>query len=205
MPCADEYKTIKGFQRFSFLEKGSKFIASASPVFSEEEALKKIKQVSKEFFKADHHCFAHKIFDGKKETIRTNDAGEPKGTAGKPILLAIECKKLSNVLVIVTRFFGGTKLGKPGLFKAYQRSALAVLENCEIVTKFFVENVLIHSPLNLIGKVKKVLGQFDVVEKKSEYLDKVTLEIEVKKSQVEKLKKELTELTKGEVKFLERI
>jgi uncharacterized YigZ family protein len=205
MSSLDEYKTIKDFQRCSFLEKGSKFIATAYPITSEKEAKRKTEEVSKEFYNADHNCYAYTIGWGREKITKKSDAGEPQGTAGRPILGAIESQNLTNVLVVVTRYFGGTKLGKAGLFKAYQRSALDVLQNCEIVKKFLSEAIFIQFSLNLVGKIKKVLNQFGIKEQNSQYSDSVTLEIEVPKSQVENLKEKLTDVTLGEIKFLDRI
>jgi uncharacterized YigZ family protein len=205
MSSVDEYKTIKDFQRCSFLEKGSKFIATAYPINSEKEAKRKIEEISKEFYNADHNCYAYTIGWDREKITKKSDAGEPQGTAGRPILLAIESQNLTNVLVVVTRYFGGTKLGRPGLFKAYQRSALEVLTNCEIVKKILSEAIFIQFPLSFVGKIKKILSQLGVTEQKSKYSDKVILEIEVPKSKVENLKEKLTDVTSGEIKYLDRI
>lgn len=133
---SDEYLTIKNLAQSKLKIKGSLFIATALPVSSEKEARGWIKKISRKFFDATHHCFAYKIKidqNPAKGGIKYSDAGEPRGTAGSPILSAIESEKLSNVLVVVTRWFGGTKLGTGGLSRAYRLSAQAVLRDCEKV------------------------------------------------------------------------
>ena len=113
----DKYYTIKAAKRTEIKIKGSKFIGSAIPVNTKEEALNKLQDIRSEFYDATHNCFAWQIGHDKND-FRFSDDGEPSGSAGKPILQAIEKFNISNVLVVVTRFFGGTKLGVGGRITA---------------------------------------------------------------------------------------
>ncbi len=134
MQSTDRYKTIKGSAEGLYKEKGSKFIALALHVETEEEAKAKLTEIKKAYHDARHHCYAFRI-DPEKEVFRSNDDGEPSGTAGKPILNQIFSADLFNVLVVVVRYFGGTKLGVPGLIRAYKTATKEALTQAEIVTQ----------------------------------------------------------------------
>ncbi len=128
------YKTIETPASTEFKDRGSTFIAYAYPCSSTEEFKARLNDLKKEHPKATHHCFAYRIGnDGN--TFRVSDAGEPSGTAGKPILGQIDSKELINTLVIVVRYFGGTLLGVPGLINAYKTAAALVLQLTPIVQK----------------------------------------------------------------------
>lgn len=198
----DEYLTIKDSAQSKLKVKGSIFIATALSVSSEKEAKEWIKKISKEFFDATHHCFAYKIKIDQSEIVKYGDAGEPRGTAGSPILSAIESAKLSNVLVVVTRYFGGTKLGTGGLSRAYRQSAQAVLGDCEKVRKFVTARVSLQFHISHTGRVNQVLKQFDCRILEKSYEENVTMRVEVRKNNLEKLGKELLELTNGQIKFI---
>ncbi len=113
--------------------KGSKFIARGAPVETTEAAENYVSAISKRFHDATHHCFAYKIGVGDRAPLRCSDAGEPSGTAGRSILQAIETKKLTNLVVVVTRYFGGVKLGTGGLVRAYSSAAFAALNQADII------------------------------------------------------------------------
>jgi len=125
------YKTIKGLSKGEYREKGSKFIAYAYPILSEEDIKARVADVKAEHPKARHHCFAFRL-DLEKKNFRANDDGEPSGSAGKPILGQIDSKGLSKIIVIVVRYFGGTKLGVPGLINAYRTSTQEALASATI-------------------------------------------------------------------------
>lgn len=199
----DEYGTIKNLVRSKLRIKGSIFIATALSVNSEKEAKGWIKEVSKEFFDATHHCFAYKIKTGQNEIAKHSDAGEPKGTAGGPILSAIESEKLSNVLVVVTRYFGGTKLGTGGLSRAYRQSAQAVLRACEKIRKFVTVTLSFQFPISHTNRVSQILSRHDCKILEENFEDTVTMKAEVGKGIWEKLKRALLESTNGQIKFIE--
>lgn len=131
---SDTYKVIKSESRGQYKEKGSKFIAIALPVNTEEEIKFKLEEIKKEFHDARHHCFAYILGLGK-ETFRINDDGEPSGTAGRPIYNQILSKEITDVLVVVVRYFGGTKLGASGLVNAYKTAAREALDQARILAK----------------------------------------------------------------------
>jgi len=130
----DTYNTIDKRSEGVFKDRGSKFIAFAYPVTSEEGAKQIMAEVRKEYHDACHHCYAYRI--GHDKLIwRANDDGEPSGTAGKPIFNQILSKDLTNILVVVVRYFGGTLLGVPGLINAYKTATQEALTNALIITK----------------------------------------------------------------------
>jgi uncharacterized YigZ family protein len=197
----DEYLTIKNLAQSKLKIKGSIFIAFAVSVSSEKEAREWIKKISKEFFDATHHCFAYKIKIDQSEVIKYGDAGEPRGTAGIPILSAIESEELSNVLVVVTRYFGGTKLGTGGLSRAYRLSAQEVLKDCEKIRKFACAQLSLQFHITHIGRVSQILSRFDCPILEKSFEDNVAMKVEVRKGNSEKLKRVLLESTNGQIKF----
>lgn len=138
----DSFHTLAAPGIGEFKDRGSKFIAYAYPVCTEEEALRHLEAVRKEHFKARHHCFAWRLgLDGQR--FRANDDGEPSGTAGRPILGQIDAAGLTDVVVIVVRYFGGTLLGASGLIQAYRESAAEALRQAPKVEKILRELVQI--------------------------------------------------------------
>ncbi len=129
----DTYHTITSPSKGLYKEKGSKFIALAFPVMTEEEVKDILDQLRKEYHDARHHCYAYVLgFD--KSAHRYNDDGEPSGTAGRPIFGQIQSKDLTNILVVVVRYFGGTKLGVSGLITAYKSATRYALETTDIIS-----------------------------------------------------------------------
>jgi uncharacterized YigZ family protein len=198
----DEYLTIKNLTRSKIKIKGSIFIATALSVSSEEEARNWTKKISQEFFDATHHCFAYKIKTDQSDIVKYSDAGEPRGTAGSSILSAIESEKLINVLVVVTRYFGGTKLGTGGLSRAYRLSAQAVLKDSEKIKKFVTAGLSFHFPMNQTRKVNQLLSRFDCKILEKSFGDNVFMKIEVRKGNLERVKGLLLESTNGQIKFI---
>ena len=130
----DEYKTIKDPSEGIYKEKGSKFIAYAYPISSRDDVKAYVSLLRDEYYDARHHCFAWQLgLDGNN--YRANDDGEPSGTAGKPILGQIRSQELTNILIVVVRYFGGTKLGVPGLIRAYREAAIDAITNATIVDR----------------------------------------------------------------------
>lgn len=130
----DTYQTVLGRAEGLYKEKGSKFIGLAFPVTSEEEVKEILTSLRKEYHDARHHCYSYIIgFKGKH--WRANDDGEPSGTAGRPIHGQLQSRNLTNTLIVVIRYFGGTKLGVSGLINAYKTSASDALDHAQIVTK----------------------------------------------------------------------
>lgn len=198
---SDEYRTIKNPVRSKTKVQGSIFIATAVPVDSQEAAEGFIQKISKEFFDATHNCFAWRIGNAPNESLRFSDAGEPRGTAGKPILSAIQSENLHNVLVVVTRYFGGIKLGTGGLSRAYSQSAQSVLQKADRVTKLVTSELALSYPVSMTGRVNQVFGKYSVRIKDHGFEEKPTARIEVRAALLEKIKKSLVEATNGQVEF----
>lgn len=198
---SDDYLTIKDLTRLKLKIKDSVFIATALSVSSEKEAKEGIKKISKEFFDAIHHCFAYKIRMDPNEIVKYSDAGEPRGTAGSRILSAIESEKLTNILVVVTRYFGGTKLGTGGLSFAYRQSAQRVLNDCEKIRKFATVGFSLQFPIIWTNKVNQILNRFDCKILEKSFGEVVTMKGEIRKGDLEKLKTALLESTHGQIKF----
>lgn len=131
----NNYKTIASIATSEIKEKGSKFLGYADAVFNDSQIKQFLNTIKENHPKATHHCYAYRLGFDKNVNYRSNDDGEPSGTAGKPILGQIDSKQLSNVMIIVVRYFGGTMLGVSGLIDAYKSSAKITLENAQIITK----------------------------------------------------------------------
>lgn len=134
MTSEDTYRTIVADTEAVFKDKGSKFLTYAYPIESEAEVKGHVDVLKKKYYDATHHCYAWRV-GPRGEQSRANDDGEPSGTAGKPILGQLMSYDVTNLLVVVVRYFGGTKLGVPGLINAYKESTREVLDACEIIEK----------------------------------------------------------------------
>lgn len=154
----DTYQTISSTSLGIYKEKGSKFIAHAFPVSSEEDIKEKLSALRKKYHDARHHCYAYCLGPGRS-AWRVNDDGEPSGTAGKPIHGQILSKDLTNVLVVVIRYFGGIKLGIPGLINAYRAAARDSLEQAMIVTRTVEEIYEILFEYPVMNEVMKILKE----------------------------------------------
>lgn len=141
-----------------YKEKGSKFIASAFTVMSEDEAKAAIAEIRKKYFDARHHCYAYMIGPDKKN-FRSSDDGEPSGTAGKPILNQILSKDVTNVCVVVTRYFGGIKLGTSGLINAYKTASREALDNAQVVGKTINEFYSLEFGYPLMNEVMRIMKE----------------------------------------------
>lgn len=131
---SDSYNTIESPSEGLYKEKGSKFIAYAYPVYTEEQIKERVAELKDKYYDARHHCFAWQLgVDGKR--FRANDDGEPSGSAGKPIHGQIKSHELTNILVVIVRYFGGTKLGVPGLIRAYKEATIDAINNGTIIEK----------------------------------------------------------------------
>ena len=156
----DTYKTIaSSVQEVIFKEKSSKFLGYAFPVTSEEEIKAHLEAVKKEHFSARHWCYAWQLGYGTNQRYRANDDGEPNNTAGIPIYGQIQSFELTNILVIVVRYFGGIKLGVGGLVQAYKTTAQLTLQEAEIEEKLITEELRIRFEYPLMNKVMRVVKE----------------------------------------------
>ncbi len=153
--------------QFELREKASRFKAFAFPVASGAEVEERLETLKKEYFDATHICFAWVIGSGKDEKIRSSDAGEPKGTAGLPILDAIRRRGLTNTLVAIVRYFGGTKLGTGGLSRTYRDVATEALAKAG--KKELLEEIRLKAPLSRADRLLKLSHRFDAEVKEKKF------------------------------------
>ncbi len=151
----DTYKTIPSASEGLFKDKGSKFIAYAYPVTSEDQIKEIVASIKKEHYSARHHCYAWRL-GHEKLLFRANDDGEPSSTAGKPILGQIQSFDLTNILIVVVRYFGGTLLGVSGLINAYRNAALDAINQAGIVEKLVEKHLLIEFGYGVMNDVMKL-------------------------------------------------
>lgn len=180
----DTYKTIEGPSTGEYRDRGSKFLAYAYPAETEEEALLHLEMLRKEHPKARHHCFAYRLgLDGNR--FRANDDGEPGGTAGRPILGQIDSFGLTNVVVIVVRYFGGTLLGTSGLIQAYRGSAAAALAAARVVERTVELLYALRFGYDRLGDVMSAIERLGLPMLDQQFGDQVALSIALPKSQAE--------------------
>ncbi len=160
----DYYRSLADESEGLYREKGSKFFAYAYPVDSEDEIQKCLAMLKKLHHNARHHCYAFilKPLEGQEETYRASDDGEPPHSAGDPILGQIRSYQLLDVLVVVVRYFGGTKLGVAGLIHAYKTAAADAIENGSIVEKYIERTFAIEFPYSATSGVMKIIDQFSL-------------------------------------------
>jgi uncharacterized YigZ family protein len=182
---ATEYYSISGPVQADLVVKGSKFIAQSAPTQSKEEAEAFVQTTSLKYQDATHNCFSYKVGVGDATAFRFRDAGEPSGTAGRPILQAIEKKNLTNLCVVVTRYYGGTKLGTGGLVRAYGSAALAALNCAEIVMHHPSTKLLLRFSYEFANLVHQAIDKFNGqvlesrFEKETVYLVELTATDEI--------------------------
>ncbi|MBQ8914327.1 MAG: YigZ family protein [Lachnospiraceae bacterium] len=176
------------------VEKKSKFIGQIKPVVSEEEAYAFIEKIKKKHYDARHNCFAFSI-GVEQPLLRFSDDGEPQGTAGKPILEVITSSKIHNICIVVTRYFGGTLLGTGGLVRAYTDASKAALANCETRLMELLIPTEIKTNYTDMGKIQYILGNHDIKIIDTIYADDVVLKVNILKSKLGGIIKEITDAT----------
>jgi uncharacterized YigZ family protein len=187
------YHTILQPTQAEFRDRGSKFIAYAYPITGIAEFKEKLAALKKEHPKAVHHCFAYRIgMDGN--VFRVSDDGEPSGSAGRPILGQIDSKELTNVVVIVVRYFGGTLLGVPGLINAYKTVTQEALANAAVIQKPVLVNYRLQFDYSRMNDVMRLVKQFDCAVYKQETLLFCLLEIGIPINESDRALEKLNEL-----------
>ena len=189
----DTYKTLKTTSTGLYTEKGSKFIALAFPVQHEDEVKQHIAETKKSYYDARHHCYAY-ILGADKSSYRVNDDGEPSGTAGRPIHGQLLSHDISNVLVIVIRYFGGVKLGIPGLINAYRSAAKDAILHNEIVEKTIDETYKVYFDYPKMNDVMQILKQDEVKINNQEYENQYIITFTTRKSSANKIVEALQKL-----------
>ena len=192
-----EYRTLKGLGTAQFVVKKSVFIGYASPANTEEDAKAFIAKIKAHHSDATHNVSAYVINDGRNFAVRYDDDGEPKGSAGKPVLKVIQNRGLSNVVVVVTRYFGGIKLGYGGLVKAYSDATSLAIENAGTVEVYETERFEVTFPYNLFHTVRETVENAGGRVVEEEYGGLVKFTVETRKGEEESLMELLTEKTRG--------
>ena len=182
----DTYKMLSAPGEGLYKEKGSKFIATAFTVRNEEEVKQALAEVKKRYYDARHHCYAYMI-GPEKTCFRSSDDGEPSGTAGKPILNQILSKDVTNVCVIVVRYFGGVKLGVSGLINAYKTAAREALENATVVDKTVDEVYRLEFPYSLMNDVMRIMKEEGLEQQNTRFEMDCQLEFSTRRNEAERI------------------
>lgn len=177
----DTYKTIKAPVEGLFKDRGSKFLAYAYPIEHENEVKPLVENLKKEHFKAVHHCYAYRL-GLDRSNFRVNDDGEPSGTAGRPILNTLLSQDITNILVVVVRYFGGTLLGVPGLINAYKSATVEALAVAEIYEKTVNDVYNVSFEFVQMNDVMKVVKEFSLKIRNQTYDNQCTMELEFRKT-----------------------
>ncbi|GGI26124.1 IMPACT family protein [Pedobacter mendelii] len=179
----DSYKTIDGNAKGIYRDKGSKFIAYAYPIRSEDELKHLINNLKSEHSKARHFCYAYRLTPDRS-VFRINDDGEPSGTAGRPILNCLLSDDLTNILIIVVRYFGGTLLGVPGLINAYKTASIEAIAASKIITKSINDVYEVHFEYMQMNDVMKLIKDENLYVLAQNFDIHCILKFEVRKAQL---------------------
>ena len=191
MMFSDTYKTIENEAKGLYKDRGSRFISIAIPVTTQEEIKSRLEELRKEYHDARHHCYAW-VLSPDRQAWRVNDDGEPSGTAGKPIIGQINSRELTNILVVVIRYFGGTLLGVSGLINAYRSAASDALDNATVTERHLTERWLVTFPYATMNDVMKVLKDESCSQSAHNYSgEEVTVEVSFRSSRSEHVKERL--------------
>lgn len=187
MELKDTYFTIVQESEGFYKEKGSKFLAFAYPVGEEDTVKERLAELKKKYYDARHHCYAY-ILGPDNTKYRANDDGEPGHSAGDPILGQIKSNNLTNTLVVVVRYFGGTKLGVSGLINAYKTAAATAIENNQIIEKLILSEISIQFEYPQMNHVMKLIKDHDltIISQKLEMSCEMNLGVRLSKVQIVK-------------------
>ncbi|MDD2244535.1 MAG: YigZ family protein [Dysgonamonadaceae bacterium] len=198
----DIFKTINVSAEGLITEKKSKFLSFIHHVESAEKAKEIVEECRKKYYDARHVCWAY-MLGPQRDDFRSNDDGEPSGTAGRPILGQINSYELTDVIVLVVRYFGGTLLGTSGLIKAYKEAASEAIGNAEIIEKTVDEHLIIHFDYQLLNDVMRVLKQFESVHWEQDFKESCIMRLMIRKSQIDQLTNALAAIYGVEIKTSE--
>jgi uncharacterized YigZ family protein len=197
----DNYKTISQPVEGIYKEKGSEFTAYAYPVYSEYQIKEHVNTLKEKYYGARHHCFAWQLgVDGLR--YRANDDGEPSGSAGKPILGQIRSHDLTNILVVVVRYFGGTKLGVPGLINAYKESTIDALSNATIVEKTVNDIYSVRFEYLVMNDIMRIVKEENLSIINQQFDLNCLIEFSLRQSEVDKVTERLSKVETAKCKYL---
>lgn len=195
-----KYRTIKEDNQHEVEIKKSRFICFLKRIETEEEAKAFIQQIKKEHWKANHNCSAFVLGD-HHEIQRSSDDGEPSGTAGVPMLEVLKKNDLINVCAVVTRYFGGTKLGAGGLIRAYSGSVAQAIDHTGIVEGRLQQEVFVQLDYSNWGKMENFIASENLAVKDTQFTDRVVVTCMVDENQVDDFEAQVTDLLNGQVSF----
>ncbi len=196
----DTYKTVEGPAEGYVNEKKSKFLSFIYPVQDADKVKAIVDELRDKYHDARHVCWAY-MLGWEREEFRSNDDGEPSGTAGRPILGQINSAELTDVLIAVVRYFGGTLLGTGGLIKAYKEAAADAIANAEVVERTVDDFIDIHFEYPLLNEVMRVLKQFDSVQWTQDFAESCRMRLQTRRSLAPRLEERLTAIHGVEVKL----
>lgn len=186
----DTYLTLEAAAEAASRERSSKFLAYAYPVRSEEEIREHLDALRKRHFDATHHCYAWRL-GPRGERYRTNDDGEPSGTAGKPILGQLLSAEVTDCLIVVVRYFGGTKLGVPGLIAAYREAAAEALAAATVVERTVDREIRVDFPYMAMNDVMRAIKECRPTVRAQRFDNLCTMELTIRESRAEELEERL--------------
>jgi len=193
MEETDKFKTIDNISEGIYKEKGSKFFAYAYPVTNENEVKEILKELRKKYYDARHHVYAFRLGANLK-TYRCSDDGEPSNSSGPPVLGQILSNELTNILIVVVRFFGGTKLGVPGLINAYRSAAANAIENNIIIEKFEQYQFTIEFSYAIMNEVMKILKDENPEQTHQQFDNTCSISLSTRKKNSPSLREQLLKL-----------
>ncbi|RKX25626.1 MAG: hypothetical protein DRP45_05490 [Candidatus Zixiibacteriota bacterium] len=193
----DSYLTIKRPSRSEIKVKGSRFIGETLVVSTVDDALARLADVRKREYQATHHCFAYIVGLPGNQSFKYSDDGEPNGTAGKPIYDVVAGQGVTNILCVITRYFGGTKLGTGGLVRAYGEAARQVMEMSGMTEHYVTCEFLFKLVFPIYDRWLKVVHELEATVVKSDFSDSVSMRIRIRTGRVDRLLDAFTEITSG--------
>lgn len=196
---SENYKTIEGEIKDEFEIEKSVFITNIKYVESEAEALSFIEKIKEKYKDANHNCRCY-IINEKPEIKRYSDDGEPQGSAGLPMLSVLEKEELSNLVAVVTRYFGGKKLGKGGLVRAYTKGVSDCLDGKITYRKIFIESKITFD-YNLLGIIENFLNEENYIIIEKNFLENVRINLYIRKDEFKNFKKKLIDMTSSNIKI----
>ena len=202
MTDSGKYKTIRESSAGLYREKGSRFVSVAWPVKNENEIKNLIEGIRKEHHEARHHCFAW-VLGTEGNRWRVNDDGEPSGTGGRPILGQIRSYDLTNILIVVSRYFGGTLLGVSGLINAYKTAASSALNNAEIIDHIIKDNYEIFFPYQSMNAVMRIIKEEDINQSAQSFDLECRMLINFRSSAREKIMGRFSRITGLKCRFID--
>lgn len=197
----DTYKTISKTSEGLFKDKGSKFISYAFPVESEDEIRNIVLTIKKEHHSARHHCYAWRL-GYEKLVFRANDDGEPSSTAGKPILGQIQSYDLTNILIVVVRYFGGTLLGVSGLINAYRNAAQDAILQAEIIEKLVEKQLLIEFDYGVMNEVMKIFKDEKLPQNEPKFDLRCQIKTQIRLSELNRIEDGLKKIEGLKISYL---